>query len=430
MTQESKWSSGSRKGMGMDDLLRWKKCNIVVANFHVFKNLHPLTFGVSAEHAGALNAEEDSFIGCLKWQPTLNANVIAAQNQLIMVETLSEQDIATLCHVTGTCKGGNILLYASEISIRHYGLNSVTSAGFRIRHSNTVTLSKVLLCSKTDESYEWVQSENWCTDLFLNSCQKPILCRQGDVCMFPLRSSVNDLATYERESEHRFNLVVVDSQPVRQGIIGHSTEITIVKSDFLLKPPMEKKQQEGERERFEAAAGPATTLNSVSCFNGLLKWLFILLLQYGIASRKMKPIQMAIGWFAFGFKIASSWRARLNIQILPKPPFRLHCKELFDPHQVIFVTSKFLLQYELSDLSWIVVMLQCQESRYQKRAVRLCAVEKHLDFIDISVFGCLQDSVAYITPQLWFNLNPQPSRLIQPDTILLLQVGCGVGREF
>ncbi|GAB6028805.1 peroxisomal assembly protein [Chamberlinius hualienensis] len=390
----------------------WRPCNIVVSKQLKLRNFHPLYLNISQRNAALFDVHENQkiFIGCLRWS-WLETEGHRTEGNLNSTDLLVTVKVSTTSKKEVDVGNNNIILYATDIFIRHYGLNSSAQVtGFRIRAVESVVLTNVVFYAQTPACYEYLVNESyWKMKLMIKSCQQSVLCRKSDVCLSPLGDKEEEAV---KELECLFDLHTLDCQPVNQGVIGPDTTVTILETgckksiDYTHKETIHYIVDDTYESRLFSSM-----VNLIAVGDFALN----LLAPFLFRDNKIKTMKQIIKQVTLMNKLGTRWKINLDIKILTKHPNESN----IDWESTVFVTSNWLCKYNLKDLCWVKVWLDRAENK--KRLVRLCAVDYHKTELNSVLFDHLNDFTALVTPQLWFNLNDHPSKFVQTQTSLYLQ---------
>ncbi|XP_022094696.1 peroxisome assembly factor 2-like [Acanthaster planci] len=138
----------------------------------------------------------------------------------ILSDDLVRRSIS-LCQVSES--PGTLTLYATQRFHEHYGI--ADSEDIFIRLVKVFPLSKVVFGARSSRCYEWARNRLFSTELLVSTCQQKVLVRSGDQFLAPV---IHKFSKDETQSRSNYqNLIALECEPVMQGIISVNTSIVI-----------------------------------------------------------------------------------------------------------------------------------------------------------------------------------------------------------
>ncbi|CAN8004679.1 unnamed protein product, partial [Ixodes hexagonus] len=248
-----------------------------------------------------------------------------------------------------------VLLHVHEHFIRRHGLSEPLAL---VSPLCWPRLSRLSVLAADGEQYEGLRDGRVLRDM----AEKGRLCRVGD-CL-------------------QRDLVVVDCQPTRQGLLAPDTQVLVVHR------PMEGRSQD------------------LAAMLGLVRYAGQLVLP---TLGRRRACSQSPASVSLGVHVAS-WLPFLG-------------EEGLDPLNSVFLSKGMLAMLGLTPGAWVWAQLQGAPSTSRRRAVTVSCAEKLLPAPRRSPQGAVDSSpaeVALLSPQLWFHLQEQPSILVQPGALLCL----------
>ncbi|KAG8191952.1 hypothetical protein JTE90_007747 [Oedothorax gibbosus] len=314
-----------------------------------------------------------------------------------------------------------IQLYVTQEFLKHYNFSYGDTCYFR--SVVCLDLDKVVLGAKTTGSYAWfkdfkdLERHN---DLVVQCCNKKFLCRQDDVL----------LVDPSKHSSKQFSFddyVTLDCQPFRQGFITLNSSLIVADLRDATDPRTRKMNRPTDSPDVVSIGKYALSLINYTSSN----FLGIRLHNTDVSS--YTPLNALKFLCSFEIRVMSKLNAHFDKE-LSKVDVPI------DPLNTVFVSCNISKKLYLSNGSWAKInILEPIKNKakspvdpfneypgdsftnsahnHSTRLAQIC------NFTDeqASSHYFPNDKIVYISPHLWFNLNKQPSLLMQPQLRLQIE---------
>ncbi|GFT22524.1 peroxisome assembly factor 2, partial [Nephila pilipes] len=377
---------------------------------------HPLHIGINKALVHILTREnshldETGFIGALMREYPILFNTLECffvQVQIVdSFIVVNEEDIP---------------LYVSESFLNHYSFNYGEKCYFKsvVCH----TLEKIVLGAKSTGSYAWFQDFKDLkrhNDLVVACCNKRFLCRQSDVLLV-------DPSKHSSKVFSHLDYVTLDCQPLRQGLITLNSSLVIVD----LRDITNVNEKNGK--------------HLVNNIDVMLSKYALGLINY--TSSNFLGIRFPNTIPTSSYTSVNSMKLIFSFEIRVISKLNTHFeKELFkvnkdiDPLNTVFVSHSMGKKLQLMCGSWVKINILEQikikarspvdpfVTNFQRQGSEIKAMSYETRLAQVCCFSDEKtsshyfpnDKIVYISPHLWFNLNRQPSLLVQPHLRLQIE---------
>lgn len=378
---------------------------------------HPLHIGINKALIHILTREnshldETGFIGALMREYPILFNTLECffvQVQIVETFIIVNEEY--------------IPLYVTEDFLNHYSFSYGENCYFKsvVCH----TLEKVVLGAKSISSYAWFQdfkNLKQHNDLIVLCCNKRFLCRHSDVLL------VDPSKKSEKVMSH-LDYVTLDCQPFRQGLITLNSSLIIV----------DLRDVSGVNERNGKPLVNSIDVITLSKYAlGLINYTSSNFLGIRFPNTISAPSYTSLNTMKFLFSFEIRVISKLNIHFEKELS---KVKKDIDPLNTVFVSHTIGKKLHLICGSWVkinileqtkikvrspvdpvVTNFQRQNSEiktlsYETRLAQVCCFSDE----KASSHYFPSEKIVYISPHLWFNLNKQPSLLMQPHLRLQIE---------
>uniref|UniRef100_T1IV48 Peroxisomal ATPase PEX6 n=1 Tax=Strigamia maritima TaxID=126957 RepID=T1IV48_STRMM len=313
----------------------------------------------------------------------------------LIVTKENEQTPSTfeICHSEGK---NSVQLFVSQYFLTHYSLFKSSKTLF-MRMIKPYPLEKVVLGTTSDKTFNLIRRNEWTLELMLKVCNEKMLCRQGDIFVWPQTTDIT----------------VLECQPVFQGLLSIKTEITVVKF---------------ERNSVNDLAIESTASRK---FNMFAYWALMQYLSWFLFPSLLKKTEtinpVLLIKASACTKVIGIIKPKFTIRIVPVDPFLVNCNDVvIDPMNTVFMCETSARNLSIKNGNWILISLSNDdrenvdgdgcECEAKKRWAQVCCLP--CEKLRMDVFGFSNENDIHLGPNLWFNLNNHPSLLIQPATKL------------
>ncbi|XP_013393278.1 peroxisome assembly factor 2 [Lingula anatina] len=200
------------------------------AKFSVLPNLrgiHPLHLQLNEQQYDLVfeNNENDHAIGAVSKKtatpgfPSLQVSVYKSKVHIPSSSCIENADLEET----------NLLLGCTETFLHYYGFSVEDDI---VLHSvESFPMKRVVIGAKTVEAYTWASDSMCSPSLLINICRGPVLVRKQDVLLLPTNLTLSQSSRGKGTPPVavQFDLVVLECEPVCQGILSVSTEIVVTK---------------------------------------------------------------------------------------------------------------------------------------------------------------------------------------------------------
>ncbi|XP_015913294.2 peroxisomal ATPase PEX6 [Parasteatoda tepidariorum] len=312
----------------------------------------------------------------------------------------------------------NLFVYVSETFLKHYGYNYQETCYFKF--VSCFDIEKVVFAAKTTDSFAWFQNPKNLRNVLLNCPDNKLLCRQDDV-LLTKEFTVQDIIT-------------LDCQPLRQGVI--STKTLVVVAD--IKDSMHCSSQ-CENTIDDWSNTMLTEKYALNLINYTSSNFFGIRLPTAPVSTAKTPMSNTLKFlWVFEMRVMSKINSHF-IKELEK------ANKAIDPFNTVFLTHSIASKLHLKSGCWVKINLlkptkankakspmdehifpvhsfstpgkRQVEPKYVCRLAQICEFTNE----NASKHYFPTDKLVYISPLLWFNLNKQPSVLMQPHLKLQIE---------
>ncbi|PRD32748.1 UNVERIFIED_CONTAM: Peroxisome assembly factor 2 [Trichonephila clavipes] len=378
---------------------------------------HPLHIGINKALIHILIREnskldETGFIGALMREfPVLFNTLECFFVQVQIVETfmiVNEEDIP---------------LYVTEDFLNHYSF----SYGEKCYFKSVVChiLEKIVLGAKSTGSYAWFQDFKDLkrhNDLVVACCNKRFLCRQGDVLLVDPSKDSNKVFSH-------LDYVTLDCQPFRQGLITLNSSLVIV----------DLRDVSGVNERSGKHLVNSIDVISLSKYAlGLINYTSSNFLGVRFPNTVSTASYTSLNTMKFLFSFEIRVISKLNIHFEKELS---KVKKDIDPLNTVFVSCTIGKKLHLISGSWVKINILEQTkikvrspvdpvvTNFQRQSSEIKTLSCETRLAQVCCFSDEKasshyfpsDKIVYISPHLWFNLNRQPSLLVQPHLRLQIE---------
>ncbi|CAL1290211.1 unnamed protein product [Larinioides sclopetarius] len=377
---------------------------------------HPLHVGVNKMYISLvaqenLQLDENGFIAALmKGYPVLYDPFECFFVQIQIVETpavLNEDEIP---------------VYVSEEFISHY--NFIYGEVCYLKSVLCHTLEKIVLGAKTTGSYAWFRDFKDLkrhNDLVVACCNKRFLCRQDDVLLVDPSKHSSKVFSYK-------DYIILDCQPFRQGIITLNSSLTVAD----LRDSTFAKDKDG-KSLIDTADSMTFGTYALSLINYTSSNFLGIRLPNTTVTPSYAPLNALKFLCSFEIRVISKLNIHFQKEIVK-------VNKDMDPLNTVFVSCGIAKKLHLIDGSWVKInIMEPIKTKARSPADPLIGqfrgkvsdgnIQNLIRFAQVCCFSDQNasshyfpnDKIVYMSPHLWFNLNKQPSLLIQPQLRLQIE---------
>lgn len=316
-----------------------------------------------------------------------------------------------------------IRLYITEDFLTHYNFNYDDICYFK--SVVCFDLDKVVLGAKTTGSYAWFKDFKDLDrhkDLVVQCCNKKFLCRQDDAL----------LVDPSKHSSKQFSFqdyITLDCQPFRQGFITLKSSLIVADLRDATDPSTRKVKRLMDSPDVISLGKYALSLINYTSSNFLG-----IRLRSNDVSASYTPLNTLKFLCSFEIRVMSKFNMHFDKE-LSKLDVDV------DPLNTVFLSCNIGKKMYLSNGSWAKINIlepiknkskspvdaygELASERFYNtegpNSIRLAQI-CHFTDEQASSHYFPNDKIVYISPHLWFNLNKQPSLLMQPHLRLQIEV--------
>jgi hypothetical protein len=294
----------------------------------------------------------------------------------------------------------SIELIVSQQFLSHYNISVFDKHFYLYFIQNCPKITKITIGVNNNELYETVKSDKWSQKLlsYVSKDRKKLLCRRNDFLV------------------GNQNLIVLNCEHILQGLLTLKTQIFVINisNDIKINENISDNQEIDESLK-RSEENDNKMVNALNLMNFTSRLLLKPTFDNSIDGNSKRLKTTAIQTYTASTSFLKAISMSFQIVILSNTPL---IPDIDSENGCVFISNNALTnKLKCNARDWVRIWLSSQDKTYKfkQRISQLYPIDSIID-----------DNIAYISPQLWFNLQTfsthqfsnQP--LIQPNITLMV----------